>query len=64
MGSAMKGSSGKGLVVRAEEVEVIKALEDCCVLEGEELGFVSLPSKLVTFSSFLGLPMVGFEKRN
>lgn len=32
-------------MVRAEEVEVIKALEDCCVSEGEELGFVSLPSK-------------------
>ena len=42
--------------------EVKKALEAHRWSEGEELSSMIIPSKFADFSSFLGLPMVGFEK--
>ncbi|RVX05681.1 hypothetical protein CK203_027235 [Vitis vinifera] len=45
-----------------EDLEVNKALEACCLSQGEELSSASLPSKFAKFSSFLGLQVVGFEK--
>lgn len=60
MGSVAKDSLGKELVVRVEELEPTKAMELTCVLEEEDL--VSLPTKFVNFSSYMRMPVVGFEK--
>ena len=62
MGNEEKDPLGKGLVGRAEEMEVKKALEAHKGLEGEELSFAIIPNKFSEFSSSLGLLVVGFEK--
>ena len=59
-GSDLKDPLRKELVIRAGELEITKALELACVLEGEDL--VNLPSKLVNFSNYVGMPVVEFEK--
>ena len=37
-------------------------MEACGGLEGDELSFAIIPNKFAKFNSFLGLPVVGFEK--
>ena len=59
-GSDLKDPLRKELVIRAGELEITKALELACVLEGEDL--VNFPSKLVNFSNYVGMPVVEFEK--
>ena len=59
-GSDLKDPLRKELVIRAGELEITKALELACVLEGENL--VNLPSKLVNFSNYVGMLVVEFEK--
>ena len=56
----MNGTLGKELVVKIEELEPSKALELGSDSVGEDL--VSLPSKLVNFINYLGMPVVGCEK--
>lgn len=53
-GSTEKDYSGKDLTIRVKEGEASKAIEES----------VSLPDNLVTFSSFLGMFVVGVEKGN
>ena len=56
----MNGTLGKELVGKIEELEPSKALELGSDLVGEDL--VSLSSKLVNFSNYLGMPVAGCEK--
>ena len=53
-GNEEKGSLGKQVMGRAEEMEVKKALEEDGWSEGEEFRFVIIPNKFAEFSSFLG----------
>ncbi|RVW16306.1 hypothetical protein CK203_067714 [Vitis vinifera] len=60
--SVEKAPLGNEMVAMAEGLEASNALGNCRVADKENLGFGSLLGKFVAFSSFLGLPMMEFEK--
>lgn len=60
--SMEKAPLGNEMVAMAEGLEASNALGNCRVADKENLGFGSLLGKFVAFSSFLGLPMMEFEK--
>lgn len=62
LGSDMKGPLCKEMVVNTKEMEPSKAMECSCDMVGEKLISDSLFSKFANFSSFVGMPITGFEK--
>lgn len=62
-GSVVKGPTHKKIVVRAEEMEPSKAMGFCCDSVGEGLIFDDLFSKIANFNGFMGLLIVGSEKK-